>query len=229
MRPTLELIGYRHRQRRPAEKTIEWPGRHGVIRGPRRSDICDFDDMLASRGVVAIRHAVSSPETEHRHPERACSRDFFYRVDRAAWMRKTTRMDRRLIVEPIAHSTSDGHDPSQRWGSSESHRTVEFREKKVSIRIAALIRCKTKSDETIEVVGWKRNRRKFPNCAHSDTSQHDRSARPSRAEWLTAQPVRDLRVEKDEVLEIYPWSGPRLVRPARRQGLRACLQAARTP
>lgn len=31
------------------------------------------------------------------------------------------------------------------------------------------------------------------------------------------------------MLEIDPWSGPRLVRPARRQGLRACLQAARTP
>ncbi|CAO4192143.1 hypothetical protein LFADAHJC_LOCUS470 [Methylorubrum extorquens] len=207
MRSDSELIGCRHGLRRPAEKTIEWPGRHGVIRGLGRFNICDFDDMLASRGVVAKRHAVSSPETEHRHPERACGRDFFFRVDRTAWMRKTTRMNRRLIVEPIAHSTSDDHGPSQRRGSSESHRTVEFGEKKVSIRIAALIRSKTKSDETIEVVGWKRNRRTFPNSAHSDTSQHDRSARPSRAEWLTAQPVRDLRVEKDEVLEIIPGAG----------------------
>ncbi|OHV17641.1 hypothetical protein BK022_04335 [Methylorubrum extorquens] len=207
MRPTLELIVCQQGLRRPAEKTIEWPGRHGVTRGPGRFNICDFDDVLASRGVVAKRHAVSSPETEHRNPERARGRDFLFRADRTAWMRKTTRMDRRLIVEPIAHSTSDGHDPSQRRGSSESHRTVEFREKKVSIRIAALIRSKTKSDETIEVVGWKRNRRKFPNSAHSDTSQHDRSARPSRAEWLTAQPVRDLRVEKDEVLEIIPGAG----------------------
>ncbi|SOR28647.1 conserved protein of unknown function [Methylorubrum extorquens] len=185
--------------------------------------------MLASRGIVAKRHAVPSPETEHRNSERTRRRDFLFRGEHAAWIHKTPRMGRRLIVEPIAHSTSDGHDPSQRRGSSESHRTVEFWKKKLSIRIAALIRSKTKSDETIEVVGWKRNRRKFPNSAHSDTSQHDRSARPSRAEWLTAQPVRDLRVGKDEVLEIYPWNGPRLVRPAKRQGLRACLQAARTP
>ncbi|CAX26107.1 protein of unknown function [Methylorubrum extorquens DM4] len=103
MRSDSELIGCRHGLRRPAEKTIEWPGRHGVIRGPRRSDICDFDDMLASRGVVPKRHAVPSTETEHRNSERTRRRDFLFRADRAAWMRKTTRMNRRLIVEPIAH------------------------------------------------------------------------------------------------------------------------------
>lgn len=146
-----------------------------------------------------------------------------------AWIDKSTRKHGRLIVEPIAHSTSDGNDISGRRGSDKRCRTFEFRKQKVSIRIAALIRSKSRSDDTIEFVGWKRNRRTFPNSAHSDTSQHDRSARPSRSEWLTAPPVRDLRVEKDEVLEIDPWSGPRLVRPARRQGLRACLQAARTP
>lgn len=146
-----------------------------------------------------------------------------------AWIDKSMRPHRRLIVEPIAHATSDGNDISGRRGSGKGCRTFEFRKQKVGIRIAALIRSKPRSDETIEVVGWKRNRGTFPNSAHSDTSQQDRSARPSRAEWLTALPVRDLRVEKNEVLEIDPWSGPRLVRPAKRQGLRACLQAARTP
>lgn len=145
-------------------------------------------------------------------------------------MYKTTRMDHRLVVEPIAHSTTDGRDFLRGRGSATVSRTFEFRKKKIGVWIAALIRSKTKSNEPIEIVVRKRDRREFLNKAHSDTSQRDRSARPSRAEWMTLQSSRDLRVEKEEMLEIDPEAGCAfLVRPAKLQGLEACLQAARPP
>lgn len=88
-------------------------------------------------------------------------------------------MDYRHVVEPIPHSTTDGGDLVRGRGSA----TVEFRENEIGIWIAASIRSKTVSIKPIEIAVRKRNRRKFPNNAHSDTSQRDRSAGPCRAEW----------------------------------------------